>query len=57
MEEKLIVDYVDETTGKFVRKSVDHMEFCVRYGIAYFESNSEPISVSIENISQIFTTR
>lgn len=57
MADKLMIDYTDEYTGKFVRRVIDRMEFCIRYGIAYFESGGTSYSIPVENISQMFTTR
>lgn len=54
MKEALMIDYVNEETGKFERKTVDNMEFCVREGIAYFDSCGKTYSIPLENISQMF---
>lgn len=55
MDKILMIDYVDERSGKYIRTIVDDFEFCVREGIAYFDSNGRPCSIPVESISQMYT--
>lgn len=54
MNRKLMIDFRDIASGKFIRRAVDDFEFCVREGFAYFSSNGERYEIHLEDISQIY---
>lgn len=54
MKKQLMIDYRDEK-GKFVRRVIDDLEFCVRDDVAYFISDGVKYAIPIGNISQMYT--
>ena len=54
MKKQLMIDYRDEK-GKFVRRVIDDLEFCVRDDVAYFISEGVKYAIPIGNISQMYT--
>ncbi len=53
----LTIDYLNDETGRFERRVIDDMEFCIREGIAYFESGGKRYAIPLENVSQLYPTR
>ncbi len=58
-EKEMYIDYREsknhDGTVKFIRKTIDNFEFCVREGMAYFMSGGQSFQVPLECVSQIYT--
>lgn len=50
----LQIDYRNQDE-KIIRKPIDNCEFCVRDGMAYFESRGAKVCVPLEKIIQMYT--
>ena len=55
---ELMIDYRDginpEGSTRFVRKTIDDFEFCVRDGRVYFIAGGKRMNFPLEDVSQVY---
>lgn len=57
-EKSMFIDYKEHVTEygtKFIRKTIDNYELCVRDGVVCFSSGGIMVRVPLEDVSQIYT--